>query len=257
MYIDTHSHLYVEEFAADREQVIQRAREARVEKIILPDIDSQTRFQMLELCDAYPDLLFPLIGLHPTSVNADYKKELHELEHQLGLRKYYGIGECGIDLYWDKTYFKEQVKVFEYQMGIARELNLPIIIHARESLEEIFSSLKKYPYITGIFHCFSGNTEQAKQAIDMGFLLGIGGVVTFKNTQLDKVLLANGLSSIVLETDSPYLSPVPYRGKRNESSYIPLIAQKIADILKEDLKKIEKITTQNAMNLFTLHTEIV
>ena len=130
MYIDTHSHLYGEEFAADREEVIQRAKEARVEKIILPDIDSQTRSQMLELCDIYPDLLFPLIGLHPTSVQAEYKTELRKLEAQLGARKYYGIGECGIDLYWDKTYLKEQVKVFEYQLGIARELNLPVIIHA-------------------------------------------------------------------------------------------------------------------------------
>lgn len=255
MYIDTHSHLYGEEFAADREEVIRRAKEARVEKIILPDIDSQTRSQMLELCDIYPDLLFPLIGLHPTSVQAEYKTELRKLEAQLGARKYYGIGECGIDLYWDKTYLKEQVKVFEYQLGIARELNLPVIIHARESLEVIFTSLKKYPYLKGIFHCFSGNINQAEQAIDRGFLLGIGGVVTFKNTQLDKVLLKTGLFSLVLETDSPYLAPVPYRGKRNESSYIPLIAQKIADILQEDIKKIEKITTQNAMNLFTLHPE--
>lgn len=255
MYIDTHSHLYGEEFAGDREEVIQRAREARVEKIILPDIDTQTRSQMLELCDMYPDLLFPLIGLHPTSVHAEYKKELQDLERQLGTRKYYGIGECGIDLYWDKTYLKEQVKVFEYQLGIARELNLPVVIHAREALEVIFTSLKKYPYLKGIFHCFSGNIRQAEQAIDRGFLLGIGGVVTFKNNPLDKVLSKTGLSPLVLETDSPYLAPVPYRGKRNESSYIPLIAQKIADILQEDIKKIEKITTQNAMNLFTLHTE--
>ena len=140
-------------------------------------------------------------------------------------------------------------------MGSARELKLPVIIHARESLELIVNSLKKYPYLKGIFHCFSGDINQAEQAIDRGFLLGIGGVVTFKNTQLDKVLLKTGLFSLVLETDSPYLAPVPYRGKRNESSYIPLIAQKIADILQEDIKKIEKITTQNAMNLFTLHPE--
>lgn len=252
MFIDTHSHIYGEEFNNDRREVIERAREARVEKIILPDIDMGTRPAMLELCGQYPDMLFPAAGLHPTSVNESYKTELKEIEKQLGQSKYYGIGECGIDLYWDKTYYKEQIHAFSYQLGIAKEADLPVIIHSRESLNEIFEVLKQYPYVKGVFHCFPGNTEEAKRAIGSGFLLGIGGVVTFKNNQMGKVIQETGIESLILETDSPYLPPAPYRGKRNESSYIPVIAQKIADLTGTDVKKIEEITTRNAMNLFTL-----
>lgn len=257
MYIDTHSHIYSEEFNEDRREVLARAKAADVLRIILPDIDASTRPAMLELCGQYPEMMFPLIGLHPTSVNQEYAGELKALEKTLGSRPFYGIGECGIDLYWDKTYYKEQVKAFEYQLAIARETHLPVIIHARESLPEIFKSLKKYPYIKGIFHCFSGTMEDVQRTHDMDFMLGIGGVVTFKNGGLDKLIPHISLERMVLETDSPYLTPVPHRGKRNESAYIPLIAKKIAEILGEDLKKIEAITTQNAMNLFTLHPENV
>lgn len=252
MFIDTHSHLYCEEFDADRDAVVERARKAQVLRIILPDIDSSSRSNMLELCDRYPEMMYPLTGLHPTSVDGNYKKELSEVERHLGERSFYGIGECGLDFYWDKTYYKEQIKVFEWQLALAKETGLPVIIHARDSMEEILRILKKYPYLKGILHCFTGSREEAELASRMGFLLGIGGVVTFKNSSLPEIIASIRLEDIVLETDSPYLTPVPYRGKRNESSYIPLIAQKIADIRKEDIKKIEEITTENAVNLFTL-----
>lgn len=257
MYIDTHSHLYSEEFRDDIADVVERAKECGVGKIILPDIDASTRNDMLELCDRFPDMMYPLAGIHPTSVNGDYRREVKILEKELGQRRYYGIGECGIDLYWDKTFYKEQTEVFKYQLEFARELDLPVVIHARESLHEILQVLRKYPYAKGVFHCFPGTPEEGVQVTGSGFLIGIGGVVTFKNSQMGDVVKATGIGRVVLETDSPYLTPVPFRGKRNESSYIPIIAQKIADILEEDVKKIEEITTQNAMNLFTLHSENV
>lgn len=252
MYIDTHSHIYESEFQDDRQEVVQRAVEAGVGRIVLPDIDSGTRPRMLGLAEMYPGIMLPAIGLHPTSVNENYKQELAEVVHYLGTRSFCGIGECGIDLYWDKTWYREQVKVFEYQLGIAEDASLPVIIHSRDAQEEIFRILKKHPYVRGILHCFAGTVEEARCAIDMGFLLGIGGVVTFKNSGLAAIVQEIEADHLVLETDSPYLAPVPFRGKRNESGYIPLIAQKIADTLKTDVKKIEEITTRNAMNLFTL-----
>lgn len=257
MYIDTHSHLYEEEFREDREEVVRRAKDAGVKYIILPDIDSQSRSRMLDLRAQYPEMMLPLIGLHPTSVNENYREELADMEKHLGTHKFYGIGECGIDLYWDKTYYREQIKVFEYQLGIARDMDFPVIIHSRESLEEIFKTLKKHPYSRGILHCFPGTAEDARQACDMGFLLGIGGVITFKKSKMAETIREIGPANIVLETDSPYLAPVPYRGKRNESSYIPLIVQKIAEITGEEVKKIGKITTLNALNLFNLQPENV
>ena len=257
MFIDTHSHIYENEFQDDRTEVIQRALAAGVKQIVLPDIDSESRPRMLELSEAWPEIMLPSIGLHPTSVKENYKKELAEVEHWLGIRPFCGIGECGIDLYWDKTWYQEQVKAFEYQLEIAKEAALPVIIHARESVEEIFQILKRHPYVKGIFHCFTGSPEDARRAVEMGFMLGIGGVLTFKNSGLSETLRQIGTDSLVLETDAPYLAPVPFRGKRNESSYIPLIAQKMADTFETDLKKIEEITTRNAMNLFTLHIENV
>ena len=251
MYIDTHSHIYEEEFREDREAVVQRAREAGVNYIVLPDIDSESRNRMLDLAARHPEMLFPLAGLHPTSVYENYKTELAQVEKALGNHTFYGIGECGIDLYWDKSYYREQIKAFEHQLGIAKETGLPVIIHSRDSLEVIFEVLKKHPYTRGILHCFPGNAAEARQAIDMGYLLGIGGVVTFKKSQMADTLREIGPANIVLETDSPY------RGKRNESSYIPLIAQKIAELTGLETKKIEEITTQNALNLFNLQCENV
>ncbi len=255
IYIDTHAHLYGEEFDRDRQETLERAKEAGVSRIILPDIDSTSRPAMLALSETDPSYLFPLIGLHPTSVNADYRPELREVVQQLGQRTFYGIGECGLDFYWDKTYYREQIKVFEYQLGIARDARLPVVIHSRDALDEVFHSLEKYPELPGILHCFPGNEEDARRACDRGLLLGIGGVVTFKNNSLASVIRKVGIQNLVLETDAPYLAPVPYRGKRNESSYIPLIARKISEIAGEDVKKIAEITTQNAMNLFTLQSE--
>lgn len=257
MYIDTHSHIYEEEFREDREAVVQRAREAGVNYIVLPDIDSESRNRMLDLAARHPEMLFPLAGLHPTSVYENYKTELAQVEKALGNHTFYGIGECGIDLYWDKSYYREQIKAFEHQLGIAKETGLPVIIHSRDSLEVIFEVLKKHPYTRGILHCFPGNAAEARQAIDMGYLLGIGGVVTFKKSQMADTLREIGPANIVLETDSPYLTPVPFRGKRNESSYILLIAQKIAELTGLETKKIEEITTQNALNLFNLQCENV
>ena len=258
MFIDTHSHIYAEEFDQDREEVVQRALEANVRNIILPDIDSTTRQAMLSLAEAYPGNLFPTLGVHPTSVNDSYETEMQLFEKSLGQHTIYGIGECGIDLYWDKTYYKEQVIVFERQLNIAREMDLPVIIHSRESLAEIFTVLQRQHYnMKGILHCFPGTEEDARRAIDLGFLLGIGGVVTFKRSLMAEVVREIGTDHLVLETDAPYLAPVPYRGKRNESSYIPCIAAKIAEILSSDTKKVEEITTNNAMNLFNLHTSSV
>lgn len=257
MFIDTHSHIYEEEFREDREEVVKRAREAGVEYVILPDIDSESRGRMLELEAQHPEMMFPLAGLHPTSVGENYQEELALLEKQVGTHRFYGIGECGIDLYWDKTYYREQLKVFEHQLGIARDTGLPVVIHSRDSLEVIFEVLRKHSHCRGILHCFPGNAEDARQAIDLGYLLGIGGVVTFKNSQMAETIREVGAEHIVLETDAPYLTPVPYRGKRNESSYIPLIAGKVAEIAGMETKKIEEITSRNAMNLFNLHSERV
>lgn len=257
MYIDTHSHVYAEEFDNDREETIKRAIEAGVSQLILPDIDQSTRERMFEVAAKYPDHLFTTLGVHPTSVNLDYKSELKALERELNNHSnIFAIGECGIDLYWDKTYYQEQIRTLEWQLHITRDMNLPVIIHSRESLPEIFDVLQRQHYnIKGILHCFPGNEEDASRAIDLGFLLGIGGVVTFKKSSMAEVIRRKDIEHIVLETDSPYLAPVPYRGKRNESSYIPIIAEKIAEITGHETKKIAEITTNNAMKLFNLPRE--
>ena len=257
MYIDTHSHIYENEFLEDRAEVVERAREAGVGKIVLPDIDSESRGRMLDTAAAYPGMMFPLAGLHPTSVREDYREELAAVERELGARKYYGIGECGLDFYWDRTYWREQVKALEWQLGMAREAHLPVVIHSRDSLAEVFESLERYSGVQGILHCFPGGAEEARRAVGMGFLLGIGGVVTFKRSQMAETVREIGAEPLVLETDAPYLAPVPKRGKRNESSYIPIIAEKVAEIIGMEAKKIEEITTKNAMNLFNLHSENV
>lgn len=254
MLIDTHSHIYSEDFTHDRDEALQRAYESGVKKIILPNIDSGSIKHMLDLADAYPHLCFPLIGLHPTSVEEDYQEELHAIEYWLDKRKFYGIGEIGIDLYWDKKYAKEQMDVFRYQIKIAKQKNLPVVIHVRDSFEETYRIVKEEQdgTLKGIFHCFTGNETEAQKVIDVGFHLGIGGVVTFKNSNLDKVLQKTGVENLVLETDAPYLAPVPKRGKRNESSYLVFIAQKLAEIYNVPLTRIAEITTQNARKLFEI-----
>jgi TatD DNase family protein len=255
MYIDTHSHIYEEEFRDDREVVVERARRAGVERIVLPDIDSQSRGRMLELAGRYPEMMVPLAGLHPTSVGEGYERELALVEREVGTGGYYGIGECGLDLYWDTRFYREQVKVLEHQLGIARDMGWPVVLHARNAMSEMMNVLRRHSHVRGILHCFPGTAEEAREAIDRGFLLGIGGVVTFKKSGMAEVVREIGARHLVLETDSPYLAPVPHRGKRNESGYLPLIAAKIAELTGDEVENIRRMTTENAVDLFNLHIE--
>jgi len=252
MFIDTHTHLYSEEFKTDINEALKKAIDAGVEKFFLPNIDSSSVACMHALCEKHPQHCFPMMGLHPCSVKENYKEELAIAYNYLQSKKYIAVGEIGIDLYWDKTFYKQQVEAFETQINWALEFNLPIVIHCRNSFDEIFEVLTRFKKLPkGIFHCFSGNAEQAQKVIDItGFKLGIGGVVTFKNSGLDKAIEHIDLNHLVLETDSPYLAPVPYRGKRNESSYIPLIAAKIAEIKNCSLLDVATITTANAKEIF-------
>lgn len=255
--VDTHTHLYLEEFANDRQQVIENAIAAGVTRLILPNIDKTSIDPMLELADRFPENCFPMIGLHPTSVKADYMDELAIVEKWLPERKFYGIGECGIDLYWDKTYAIEQEFVFRHHIDLARTYDLPLIVHIRDSFNEVISVLKDVDKsdLRGIFHCFSGSIEQAKQAIHYGFSLGLGGVITFKNNKMQETLKHVDLKHLVLETDAPFLAPVPHRGKRNEPSYVPLIAQMVADIKGITAEEVAEATTANAEKLFNLTTK--
>lgn len=252
MLVDTHSHIYSEDFLHDRDEALQRAYSSGVKKIILPNIDSGSIKHMLDLNDAYPHFCYPLMGLHPTSVDEDYKEELQAVEYWLEKRKFYGIGEIGIDLYWDKKFIDEQKDAFRHQIRLAKKYQLPIVIHVRDSFKETFEIVKEEQdgSLKGIFHCFSGEEIEAREVVDLGFLLGIGGVITFKNSSLDEVIKSVDLKNLVLETDSPYLSPVPKRGKRNESAYLVYVAQKIAETYDVPLAKVAEITTSNACELF-------
>jgi TatD DNase family protein len=254
-FIDTHSHLYLEEFEGDIDEVISNALLNKVNKIVLPNIDSTTLPPLLKLHEKYPEECYPCIGLHPTSVKENYKEELNFLEKKIQSNKYIAIGETGIDLYWDKTFFKQQCDSFLVQLDMAKSLSLPIIIHCRESFNEIMPLLEKKAGngLTGIFHSFPGTNEQAMRVIELGFKIGINGVVTFKNSHLPEVVKSIPLNEMVLETDAPFLTPVPKRGKRNESSYLIYIAQKIAEIRNEPLEEIAQITTQNALKLFNFN----
>lgn len=251
--IDTHTHLYSEQFDDDRAEMIQRALDKGVEKFMLPAIDSETHEKMLSLEANYPNQMFAMMGLHPCSVQPEsWEKELEIVKNHIDQRDYVAIGEIGIDLYWDKSTLDIQVKAFEQQIDWAIEKDWPIVIHTRESFDETFEVLdrKKHPKLRGIFHCFSGDLDQAKHALDLGFILGIGGVVTFKNGKIDQFLNEIPLDKIVLETDSPYLAPVPHRGKRNESSYVELVAGKLVDIYGLPFEEINKKTTENALKIF-------
>ncbi len=257
MLIDTHTHLYSSKFDEDRDEVIQDAIAKGVEKLLLPNIDSTSTEAMLELTVKYPNNCLPMMGVHPCSINNEtIEKELaHAKEYLFSNRKFIAVGEIGIDLYWDKTTLEAQVKAFKTQIEWAKELNLPIAIHARDSFDEIFEVLDETndEQLRGVLHCFTGNIEQAKHIINYGgFKLGIGGVVTFKNGGLDKVLKEIELEHLILETDAPYLAPTPYRGKRNSSQYIPLIGDKLADIYNCTLPDVATVTTKNAIELFGL-----
>lgn len=252
MLIDTHSHIYSTEFMEDRDEIIQRAYSNDVRKIILPNIDSSSVKNMLDMVDTYPHICIPLMGLHPTSVNQDYQEELQVVEYWLKKRKFYGIGEIGIDLYWDTSFLEEQIHAFKYQLGLAMEYELPVVIHVRDSFNEVYTVLKEIndSKLTGVFHSFLGTLEQAQMIIDLGFKIGVGGVVTFKKSGLDQIISKVNPSHLILETDSPYLTPVPFRGNRNESSYLVYIAQKIADLHQMTVGEIAKITTENSRKLF-------
>ncbi len=251
--IDTHTHLYSEEFDGDRQEMIDRALSKGISKFYLPAINSETHEKMLALENQFPGQIFSMMGLHPCYVKAEnWEQELQLVQKYLNERQFAAVGEIGIDLYWDQSTLEIQVKAFEQQIDWAVERDMPIVIHTRNSFDEVFEVLerKKHPKLRGIFHCFSGNLEEAKRAVALNFILGIGGVVTFKNGKIDQFLHEIPLDKIVLETDSPYLAPVPHRGKRNESSYLDLVVGKLVDIYNKDFTEIDRITTDNANRIF-------
>lgn len=255
MFIDTHTHLYLDAFDNDRSTAVKRALDAGITKMILPDIDSTNTDKLQALCQAFPQNCYPCAGLHPTSVKENWEKEIEMVKNNLVNNKCYGIGETGIDLYWDKSYFEEQKQAFKVQINLAKKYHLPIIIHARDSFPEIFDIMDKHwsPDLKGVFHCFTGSFAEAQHIAEYKtFKMGIGGVVTFKKAGLDKVLENVPLTQLVLETDSPFLAPTPYRGKRNESAYIINIARKLADVYNININELAQATTHNASELFKL-----
>ena len=251
MVIDTHTHLYLKEFAADIDDVINRAKNLKINNFFLPAIDSSHTESMISLKNAYPEIMHMMAGLHPCSVKDNYLDELSHVENVLKNHPVVAIGEIGIDLYWDKSTLNIQKKAFASQIRLAKDLNLPIVIHCRNAFDEIFEVLEKEKSekLRGIFHCFSGNYEQALKAISFNMKLGIGGVVTFKNGKIDKFLKKIPLDNLVLETDSPYLAPPPFRGKRNESSYLSIIIDKLTEVYEIPAEKIIEITSSNAIEL--------
>ena len=252
IFTDTHTHLYLEEFVDDRYDAVQRAVQAGVEYMLLPNIDSNTAGPMLDLCRKYPSNIFPMMGLHPTDVKENFKEELNIVGQYLKKEKFCAIGETGMDLYWDKTFIEEQKNSLRAHINLAKKHNLPIVIHSRDSFDEIFEIIDDTidDGLSGVFHCFGGTVQQAQKIISWGFKLGIGGVLTFKNSGLDKVIENISLNHIVLETDSPFLAPKPFRGKRNESAHLVYIAEKLDEIKNISIGEVSEITTQNAIELF-------
>ena len=253
--VDTHNHIYLPEFDADRDEVMTRAAAAGVVRILLPAIDSSSFEVMMEAAGKYNTLCHPMIGLHPTSVKENYISELDFVNEKISGNFFYGIGETGIDLYWDKTFVREQVASFREHLSLAEKHSLPVVIHARESLQLIFEEIEKFGAgrVTGVFHAFPGNGADALKAVNLGFKIGVGGVVTFRNSLTGEAAVAAGLGNIVLETDAPYLTPVPFRGKRNESSYLINIVSKLAELFSTDNEEIASVTTANATHLFKLN----
>ncbi len=252
--IDSHAHIYLEHFREDLDQVLENCSTAGVANILMPNIDHTSIDAMMEVEAKNPSDYIPMIGLHPCSVKKDFEKELYLVEEWLQKRKFIAIGEMGTDLYWDKTFWAQQQEAFKVQSEFGLRFDLPIVIHSRESMDETIDLVRPFAEkgLKGVFHCFTGDVSQAKQIMELGFYLGIGGVATFKNGGLDKVLPEIGSKKLLLETDSPYLAPVPYRGKRNEPSYLKLIRNRIADILEQDPGEIENRTVQNTRELFRL-----
>lgn len=257
MFIDTHTHLFSEEFNDDRSLVVKKAIDCGVEKMLLPNIDVNSIQPLFDLCNAFPQNCFAMMGLHPGSVDEHFESQLSTIKHALfsDKERCVAVGEIGMDLYWDKTFVEQQRIAFATQINWAKELNIPIVIHAREAFDEIFTVLDELndERLSGVFHCFTGDATQAQKVVNYGnFKLGIGGVVTYKKSSLPEVLATVDLKHLILETDSPYLAPVPFRGKRNESSYVMHVAEKLADIYQVSLKTIEETTTNNAKELFKL-----
>ena len=252
--IDTHSHIYLEQFDKDRNEAINRSIESGIKKILLPDIDSSTRNKMFQVSNLYPEICLPMLGIHPTSVRSNYLEEINLLKQSLKKNKVYAIGECGLDYYWDKTFVVEQKYTLVEQFHLANIYQLPLVVHSRKSLNDIINLLKDFKSynLTGVFHCFPGGINEAKYLIEKGFYIGVGGVVTYKNSNLAEVVNYIPLESIVLETDAPYLPPIPHRGKRNESSFLIHIAQKIAEIKQIKVDVVAEKTTYNAKKLFKI-----
>ena len=254
MLIDTHCHIYLEEFDIDRKEMISRAENEGVKFFLMPAIDTSTHCLMEATEAINPGKCFSMMGLHPCSVKKGFETELDFVEQKLEERKFIAVGEIGLDFYWNKTFVDEQYRAFQRQISMALKKNLPIVIHSRNSIDECIEVIKQNQKgnLKGVFHCFSGNAEQAKQIIDLGFHLGIGGVITFKNSGLDKVMTNVDMNYVVLETDAPYLAPVPFRGKRNESSYLKYVVEKFCGIKEISKEEIENITTRNAKELFSI-----
>ena len=249
--IETHAHIYLPEFDADRQIMVDKAHSAGVQQIIMPAIDAATHAQMLQV-EAQFDNCKAMMGLHPCSVKEGYKKELEVVEGYLKQRPFAAVGEIGLDFYWDTTFTQQQYDAFETQIGWALQYDLPIVIHSRNAMDECIEVVRNFKGVRGVFHCFSGTVAQAQQVIELGLLLGIGGVVTYKNAGLDKVLSEIGIEHLVLETDAPYLAPVPYRGKRNEPAYLLEIAEKVAQVTGLEKSEVAAVTTENARKLFKL-----
>jgi TatD DNase family protein len=249
--IDTHAHIYLPEFDMDRDNCINKASESGVTTILMPAIDSSTHQAMLQTEANYSSCL-AMIGLHPCSVNESFERELEIVREYLEQRKFWAIGEIGLDFYWDKTFTDQQFQSFHAQIELALQYDLPIAIHSRNATDECIGVIRQYPTLKGVFHCFSGTYEQAVSIMDTEFMLGIGGVATFKNGGLDKILEKTGLEKVILETDAPYLAPVPYRGKRNEPAYTRLVAEKLASIIGLTVDEVAEVTTENARKLFKL-----
>ncbi|TFF35805.1 TatD family hydrolase [Mucilaginibacter psychrotolerans] len=249
---DTHTHLYYETDDAKRQALMQRCLDNGVQRLFLPNVDAASMPLIDALLDAYPDNCFAMLGLHPCSVKTDWEHELMLMQPELHKHPIYAIGEIGIDLYWDKTFLTEQIQAFKLQIKWAKQLKLPIVIHCRDAFNEVFEVLQQEhdELLRGIFHCFSGTLEQAQKVIELGFYLGIGGVITYKNSGLDKIVPQIPLQHIVLETDSPYLTPVPYRGKPNESAYLTYIAQKVAELHQISVEEVAITTTENSRKVF-------
>ena len=254
MIIDTHSHIYLQEFDKDRSDMLARAENEGIELVLLPAIDKTSHNTMLQTELEYPGKCVSMMGLHPCSVNERFKEELELVKEYFEERKFVAVGETGLDFYWDRTFTKEQYDSFQTQIELALQYDIPVVIHSRNSIDECIKTIgqNQKGNLKGVFHCFSGNIEQAKEIVDLGFYLGIGGVITFKNSGLDKVMDQLDMKNIVLETDAPYLAPVPFRGKRNECSYLKCVVEKLSEIKNESIENIQNITTKNAKELFSI-----